>query len=356
MKDGTLIHGNSVLGAASFLAIDGGTASLIVAENISPGGPKIGTTQRARRKSLIDDPCLWGDRDSLLFLLEVTWADVGGKLHAVKTADDVLAALQIWNERSDNSPVVKTLLRPASTAASAKTLTEKRRRLRELIKLSREARERLEKCRQDLELADRALSLQLSERDKAAVEERRARRAEKFDRAEAEHNVAASREAKIEQQLREFETYFARTEFARFCKSKRYRLTPLNAANAIAGLPLMGWRQSVQRCMKSEAVGANGGAIQVFNTIKRIIDSCTRKSQLAKHAERWLKTQKAAKSLGVSELRKEFYYLQSAIKTVLETKPQPRRRELPYAIAREYREHKNHASDVDKLFAEDEAL
>jgi hypothetical protein len=355
MKDDALIHGNGVLGAASFLAIDCGTASLIMAENILPGGPKIGTTQRARRKSLIDDPRLWGDRDSLLFLLEVTWADVGGKLHAVKTADDVLAALQIWKGRSE-TPVVKTLLRPASTAASAKTLTEKRRRLRELIKLSREARERLEKCRQDLELADRALSLQLSERDKTAVEERRARRAEKFDRAEGEHNVAASREAKIEQQLREFETYFARTEFARFCKSKRYRLTPLNAANAIAGLPLMGWRQSVQRCMKSEAVGANGGAIQVFNTIKRIIDSCTRKSQLAKHAERWLKTQKAAKSVGVAELRKEFYYLQSAIKTVLETKPQPRRRELPYAIAREYREHKNHASYVDKLFAEDEAL
>jgi hypothetical protein len=350
-----LKYGNATYDEYLKMAIEANTTGFNMAENIEPGGPKIGTTQRARRKSLIDDPSLWGDRDSLLFLLEVTWADVGGKLHAVKTADDVLAALQIWKGRSE-TPVVKTLLRRESTAASAKTLTEKRGRLRELIKLSSEARERLEKCRQDLELADRAISLQLSERDKAAVEERRARRAEKFARAEAEHNVAASREEKIEQQLREFETYFARTEFARFCKSKRYRLTPLNTANAIAGLPLMGWRQSVQRCMKSEAVGANGGAIQVFNAIKRIIDSCTRKSHLAKHAEQWLKTQKASKSVGVLELRKEFYYLQSAIKTVLETKPQPRRRELPYAIAREYREHKNHASDVDRLFAGDEAL
>src|SRR5438309_1596799 len=115
MKDGTLIHGNSVLGAASFMAIDSGTASMIMAENILTGGPKIGTTQLARRNSLIDDPRLWGDRDSLLFLLEVTWADVGGKLHAVKTADDVLTALQIWKGRSE-APVVKTLLRPESTA------------------------------------------------------------------------------------------------------------------------------------------------------------------------------------------------------------------------------------------------
>jgi len=327
--------------------------SLNMADNILPDELKIGTSQHERRKSLIDDPQLWGDRDHLVWLLEVTWADVGGKLHAVKTADDVLAALQIWKGRSE-APVVRTLLRPESAAASAKTLTEKRRRHRELVKLSSEARERREKCRQDLELAERAFTLQLSERDKAAVEERLAKRAEKFAQAEAEYNVATNREAKMEQQLRESETYFARTEFARFCKSPRYRKTPLNAANALAGLPFMGWRRSVQRCMKSEAVGANGGAIQVFNTIKRIIDSCTRKSQLAKHAERWLRTQKGTKSFGVAELRKDFYYLQSAIKAALEQKP--RRRELPFAIAREYREHKNHASHVDRLFAEDEVL
>jgi hypothetical protein len=351
-----LKYGNTIDYEYLKTAVQSDMTGLNMAENMMTVEPEGPPTRVVRRKSLIDDAQLWGDRDHLVWLLEVTWVDIGPKLHAIKTADDVLAALQPWNSRSDNSPVVKTLLRPESTTASAKTLTEKRRRLRELRKFAREVWERRENCRQNLALAERALTLQLSERDKTAVEERREKRAEQFARAEAEHNVAASREAKMDQQLREAETYFARAEFARFCRSRRYRLTPLSVSNAIAGLPVMGWRQSVQRCMKSEAVGANGGAIQVFNTIKRIIDSCTRKSQLAKHAAQWLKTQKPSKSLGVAELRKEFYYLQSAIKTVLENKPQPRRRDLPYAIAKEYRERKNHASDVDKLFAQDEAL
>jgi hypothetical protein len=366
MERYTLQCGNITTYQSLNMALNGDIIISNMAENMMSDTENL-PVKRGGRASLISDACLWGDRDSLLFLLETTWADVGAKLQAAKTADDVLVALQIWKGRNE-SPVVKTLLRPESMAASAKALTEKRRRHRELIEHSRNAWEQQEKCREAVEVAQRALNSQLSDRDRTAVEKRLAQRQEKFDRAKAEHDFADSRERRMNQQLQESETHFARTEAVQFLRSPRYRKTPLNTANAFAGLPNMGWRQSIQRCMKGEAVGANGGAIQVFNTIKRIVDSCTRPSQLASHAEQWLKTQKGSKSLGVSELRKEFYYLQSAINTVLETEPKVRRntvletepkvrrRELPYAIAKEYREHKSHPSDVDRLFAEDEAL
>jgi hypothetical protein len=158
----------------------------------------------------------------------------------------------------------------------------------------------------------------------------------------------------MERLLQDGEAYFARAEFVRFLRSHRYRLTPLNVANALAGLPYIGWRQSAKRCRKHEARGANGGAMQIFNTIRRIVQSCTRKSELIKHAERWLKAHSGTKSFGVLELRKDFYYLRWSIKTVLETGS--RRRELPYAIAREYWKRKSTPSNVDLLFAEEESI
>jgi hypothetical protein len=94
--------------------------------------------------------------------------------------------------------------------------------------------------------------------------------------------------------------------------------------------------------------------MQVFDTIRRIVASRTRKSLLVDHAGQWLKSQRGSKSFGVTELKKNFYYFRAAIETVL--KSNPRGRDLPYTIAKEYMERKNHISNIDILFAEDEAL
>jgi len=304
------------------------------------------------RKSIIEDGRLWNDRDHLVWLLEDTWPDVGGRLSRIKTAADVLEVLQPWQGRSNNY-IVETLLRKESNPATAKTLNEQRRQRGTLHKASLKAWEYREKCRESFEIADRALSAQLSEQDKAKVEELRTKRSAKFAQAEASYVEGKDAEEKLDRLIKEGEAHFARTEFAQFCQSRRYRLTQVNIANALAGLPFIGWRQSVLRCLPQQAQGANGGAIQVFETIRRIVDSCTRKSLLVKHAEQWLRSH-GTKAYGVSELRKDFYFLRSAIETVLKTNPG--RRDLPFAIAREYRERKSQQSSIDMLLAEDEAL
>ena len=96
--------------------------------------------------------------------------------------------------------------------------------------------------------------------------------------------------------------------------------------------------------------------MQIFDAIRRIVQSCTRKSELIKHAERWLKHPVgiSSKSYGVSELRKDWFYLRWSIKTVLEAGS--RTRDLPYAIAREYWDRKAKATNVDRLLEEGERI
>jgi hypothetical protein len=304
-------------------------------------------------KEDIDEEDLLTARNHLVWLLETTWMDVGDKLSAIKTPADVLAAIQIWGERS-HEYVVQALLRPASRPATGRSLKKTRRRIGELNVIRNNAWEYREKCRQSLEVAKRALSPELSEGEKLVVDEQIAKRVEEFAQAEARHQIATRRQTEMEQVRQEGETYFARAEFVDFCRSGRYRLRPLNIANAFAGLPFIGWRRSVERCRDIEAAGANGGSLQIFDTITRIIRSCARRSELVKHAERWLKDQGKTDSYGVTDLQEHWFYLRWAMKTVLEAKI--RTRDLPFAIAREYDRRKTHPSNVDLLFAEEERI
>ena len=94
--------------------------------------------------------------------------------------------------------------------------------------------------------------------------------------------------------------------------------------------------------------------MEVFETIRRIVNSCTRRSELIKHAERWLRSQRRTRAYGVSDLQTHWYYLRLSIKASLEAGV--RSRDLPFAIAREYWQRKSHPSNPDVLFAEEERI
>ncbi len=315
------------------------------------------TTVRGRKQA-IEDELLWSNRDHLVGFLENTWPDIGGRLARVKTPSELLDVLQVWKQHNGHYQhyITQTLLQESCSPASANVLNERRRRLSELNVACSEARENLSKCREALEVATRALSPNLSNDDRAVVEEHIAKRTKKLTEAEEELHAANRRRSHLEQQLRDGESYFARAEFVDFCRSRRYRLTPLNLANALAGVPAIGWRQSIKRSQGEEPHGANGGTIQIFETIRRIVRSGTRRSLLVPHAEQWLRARGNTKNYGTSELQKTWHYLKWAIKTVLESSPRVPTRELPFAIAREYDKRKFHPSDVDRLFAEEECI
>jgi hypothetical protein len=353
-----MLSGDDVFSDEIYTAITGGSIFNKVADKISGNNAERGSKKPLGRPIAIDDGRLLNARDHLVFLFENSWADVGGRLRWIKKPADLLETLQVWEKdnRHNLHYLPQTLLRTSSTPATPRWLTVTRGQLRELNQAVRSADDAREKCRQSLETAQRALSAQLSEGERAVVEDQISRRSQRLAEAEVERVALSNRQQEVQELLLDGEACFARTEFVRFCKSNRYRLTPLNIANALAGLPYIGWRQSAKRCKKHAAPGVDGRSMQVFKTIQRILRSCTRRSDLVGQAERWLRAQKGTKSLGVSDLREKWYYLRWSIKTVLEASPRVPTRELPFAIAREYGRRIGRPSNVDLLFEEEERI
>ena len=194
--------------------------------------------QRVGRQQAIDDDRLEETRNHLVWLLESTWGDVGSKLPKIKAAADVQPALCAWEQYRHHNYVVDILLRSSETPATPKKLTAIRRRIAQLNESIYAAQEFQEQCRQSLERAERALTGQWSDGEKAMVQEKRDERKSEFDRAGAECLSLNNRQKELQETLRDSEAYFARAEVARFCKSHRYRLNPVRVANALAGVPI----------------------------------------------------------------------------------------------------------------------
>jgi hypothetical protein len=311
------------------------------------------------RPIAIDDGSLFGARDHLVWLFEQTWPDVGERLPWIKKPLDVLDAIRIWdnpNLSTGNHYIAKCLLRPSSILVTQKWLSARRLELGKLSTAVRSAYDTKEKYRRDLDTAERALNDQLSDSDKAAVLDQVSRRGQKLSDAKIESDTLERQQRELQELLLDGEASFARNEFAQFRVSERYSLTPINLANSLAGLPYIGWRQSMTRCKKQPSTHGEGQSIQIFRTIERIVQSCVRRSDLAEQAEKYLRDKKTKKSLGVSELRKKWYYLRWSIKTVLDADPRVSTRNLPFAITREYWKRTTRPSNVDALFEEEERI
>lgn len=308
---------------------------------------------RAGRKPGIDDEYLQGTRDSLVWLLEFTWGEVGWNVQTIKTSADVRRAVQSWEQHRDKY-VVEALLRPSDHPATAKTLNAMRRRRARLNESARAAYEFQLQRKESLDRAERALAQSATQDEKELITAEREKRLLAFRSAETEYLAVNNRRDKLEQQIRDGEAHFARTEFARFCKSRRYTLNPLNTANALAGLPFIGWRQSAKRCKKWESANANGFTYQMFKIIGRIVNSCPSRTGLVTHAGQWLRSKRSSNPHVISQLRQNWYYLRRAIEAVLRSNPQPKA--LPYLISAEYLRKTSRRTAADLLFEEEERI
>jgi len=79
----------------------------------------------------------------------------------------------------------------------------------------------------------------------------------------------------IEKEIKEIEAHFAQTELLRFVLSERYVFTPLNFANAAAGLPRMGWRRSFSRCSRIECSGETSINYLIVDAVKTILEGAS---------------------------------------------------------------------------------
>jgi hypothetical protein len=325
-----------------------------VAENIMARYAEPKQKPRGGRKESIERGRLLNSRDSLIALLGSTWPDVGRLLPRVKTQAELSVVLEFWKSRGDLR-VIERLTQESSRPADVNWLNEKRRKLPELNKAITPAWDNREKFRRLLETAQQLKNdPTLSDGEKALVDDQVIRYTKKFADAEEEYQAATKRQVEMEKLIAEGEANFARTEFLRFLKSKRYRLNPVNIANALAGLPYIGWRQSAKRCKKCPSPAADGFKIGIFGTIRRIVLSNTRKSDLVKHAESWLRLQNPKRSYAVAELQENWFYLQIAINGALTA--HVRTPDLPFVITKQYYERKLNPQKLDRTFAPEESI
>jgi hypothetical protein len=316
-------------------------------------------TPEAPRKSRgrplsIDDESLRESRESLLLLLENTWGEVGWNLRRIKVPADVRDAFRPLGNYPNKCYVVDSLLRPSEKPATAKKLIAMRRRLSRLSKSISDAEESERRCRDALAMVDRVVSADFTEPEQERIRAEREKRASALKTVQEKLSPLNSEYQNQQATLLDGEAHFAQSEVLRFCKSRRYSLTPLNTANALAGLPLIGWRQSVKRCGKWERTTANI-AYQVFKTITAIVNSCPRRDALPKHAEQWLRVRRR-KSDAISELRQNWYYLRFSIEAALQEKPVVISRALPFKIASEYKRRKAKPSALDELLQDEEQI
>ena len=316
---------------------------------------------RRGRPEAIGDVELRSARNNLVALLENTWGEIGWTLRRVKTVADVRGALQVWEGITALPLPAIALLRPTDQSTTTKKLRDLERRKDELTQfLTGEAEDHRRRCRDSLDKVHRVQSQQLTHEQQELVTEQLARRSAAFQQAEADYFAVQNKIKEVEETINDGYAYFARVEALRFCKSGIYEINPFNTANALAGLPFIGYRQSIKRCrgwrrddgFPENVVGA-GFPYAVFLILKKIFDSRRAGIALESHAEDWLRA-KRPESYALTELRRKWYYLRRAITTVVSVKPLPR--SIPYRVTTEYFRRIRDASNIDVIFEEDEQI
>jgi len=306
----------------------------------------------------IDDGRLWGVRQHLRGLLETTWDEVGSLLLRVRTMTDLVQVLKPWEKRVEREEhAVKALLRSSEARANSRLLCRQRKQSGELHTRFLDAHTWIAKCWDSLERFLVIPTEGMTSAEQSVICDAIYERARTLARAGVECLALRNQESDLDELIRDGEAYFARTEFLRFCRAKRYTLNPLNVANALAGLPFIGCRHSIKRCRKWPE-GTGGLSYGIYCILERIVSANVRRSDLIKDADKLLEANrpigKAWKAFAIADLRKNRYYLRRSISAALDQGIG--RARLAGVISKEYWKRKSNPSALDRAFAEDESI
>jgi hypothetical protein len=315
------------------------------------------------RPRRIDDESLRRVRDHLLLLSSNTWGDIGWTLGNIKEPADVPKAFESWHPEAERLHVIRSLLRPrhsedvswpCNRAVLARELESMIKRLDALGHSIREVTEQQQRCRGRVNEVDRALTRPLRTEEQNRLVEERSQRKRTLDLTNDTYVWLGKSQQELSETLQDGQAYFARLEVVEFCTSHRYRLQPIHVANALAGLPFIGWRESVKRCSALKGATSNGPHYEMFQCVRRIIKSWkVERGRLTDHAKHWLRT-RPSRSPAMRQLTEKFRYLLSAIETSLESTSD--REQLPFRVTAEYMRRVTRPEAIDLIFEEDERV
>lgn len=278
---------------------------------------------RPGAKELISDDQLLSNRTYLHTLIDSTWGKIGGKLKKLKLPD-VPGILQSWHDHRDRY-IVDALLRPGESATAA-DLKKMRKRIEVLSSINDQMTVMQSRSSQLMGL--RAIARQSQERTerKQLAEEIRSLRTA-LTECRRKCDDAMEERRKRQDTLDRGQAYFCQHQLVLFCRSKRCRVTPLNLATALAGLPFIQYRQSRMRLMRICKWPVDEGAgYQTFLIFRRLLRSFQSRKNVMAHAKAWIGRPDSKVTDVIKDLRENWYFVDLALSTVLTSKvPQSQR-------------------------------
>ncbi len=223
---------------------------------------------RKAGRPTLDELTLATDRDALVWLLSVAWGEIGWQLPRARTLPKLREALEpLRGHPSDH--LIARFLRPTSVIATAKDVRESRKALGKAVEQLREAEDRHNRCTEACGEAESAVTQAGPEQRKAVEAEFQKRQAE-LELVRTQLDAATVTDKRLTEARADKEASFSQTELLDFITRKKYARNPLGLANAMAGLPDMGWRQSYVRCSKMKCPSWPHFQFREFNTIQTI--------------------------------------------------------------------------------------
>ena len=280
---------------------------------------------RGRHSGLTDDQ-LHNQRDQFVQIFEGAWSDIYRELRRCKKPDDLIRIFTpIANPQTWYHGPLGIFCRSSSESASGTAVRRVRAELRSVVEPLYKAEQSKRQAEEQLQQANWALAQARGSNRRMVKRARKKKRKEAW-KVEMPYRPLAKKEKQLRERLINLEASFARQELCKSLKSGRYALTPLNLANAAAGLPHMGWRRSVNRSKKTASKIANGTTYQIFKAIRYLVTTANRKSEneLVTSFHDRIPSLPSRYYLPKVELAKNWFSLKRAIRQAYRSDPLPK--------------------------------
>jgi hypothetical protein len=328
--------------------VGNGSASLVIftAGFIFHTEHSIAVRMSRGRPQSIDDDALQLRRADLLATFEWQWSDFAWELERAKNIRGIRRALQPVRECRG----IKLFTYEPTSVSNWAGLRSLRQKLARLSPTLRAATRDEERCREKL---DRVLGALRDVGSDARLEAHGRKRKAEHDSSLASLESLCDMEHRLRDELHGREAYISQSELLLFITGKRYTINPGSLANAMSGLPFIGWRHSAARCNTLAPDYSVGLSHQILEILRRALAQPPRTSHEAiEKVKAHLLKGKTPYSQAARVLCAHWYYLRSSIEAVYQKRPP--KTSLPFRVHSEYRRRSR--SRYDQIMEDVERL
>lgn len=309
------------------------------------------TDRRPGRPVAIDDIEIYSRRDNFLIAFEGLWGEIGWQLKWCKNETDVMRALGPLKKIAFTKQLCQMFFVTPFPKASVELLRKTKADLKHVLRCCGETESLVLDLNNRLARMDHALS-GCSVKARRMIQSERVKLVQEAQANTRNLQTLYKSQTNLRRRLSRLEGAFARQELLRLRKSGRCGLTPLALANAVAGLPLIGCRQSMRRCKGRKRNSAKGLDYQIFEAIRYLTIRAEKDSAdvLIRDFHESLARIPSRYRPARDELGKQWFFLKRALQRA--HKAGVRSDALPFEISKHYFRQIRTRSQDDRILAE----